>query len=140
MTEQPAADDAAVFLRVAFQVCPTVGFITTTGGVIVHATNAAATFLNVAIEALKGRPLLHFVARGDTRRFRAFVNGGARGVMSVRLRPRHGTPLAVSMAIHHVPGRMIWFVDPSVASEQPSVAQLPAAVDRPAVSLSLTPA
>ena len=70
-------------------------------GVIVEANAAAATLLNMPARFLEKKPLLHFVARQDTRRFRKFVAGlGDRegeATCEVRIRPRHKPVVLVEL-------------------------------------------
>ncbi len=98
--------------RVAFRACAAVIFVTSSKGIVLDATEAAASFLNVHLGFLCGKPLLHFVARGDTHRFRAFVeDDGAAPTVSFRLRPRHGAPSEVSMQISRRAGLWFWVVE-----------------------------
>jgi PAS domain-containing protein len=111
VSDEASQEDAAL-LRAAFRACPAVVLLTTQNGIILDATRAAAAFLNVEIAFLQHKPLLHFVARRDTRRFRAFVNEGAHGAVTVELRPRHGSPRPVRITIQPAAGRLIWFAEP----------------------------
>jgi PAS domain-containing protein len=95
-------------LRSAFRSSPNLVFLTTPRGVVIDATSAAAAFLNVALRVLVGKPLLHFVARADVKRFRAFVNEGPHDDIAVRLRPRHGHPVATSLRVRTAPERLVW--------------------------------
>jgi PAS domain-containing protein len=115
VSDEASHEDAAL-LRAAFRACPAVVILTSQNGIIVDATYAAAAFLNVEIAFLQRKPLLHFVARRDTKRFRAFVNEGARDAISVELRPRHASPRPVRITIQPAAGRLIWFAEPLLAS------------------------
>jgi PAS domain-containing protein len=95
-------------LRQAFRARPSVIFVTTHSGVILEATSAAAAFLNMPLDRLLGKPLLHFIARRDTRRFRGFVKNGAGESIGVDLRPRGGRPHAMVMTVQPAPQRLIW--------------------------------
>jgi PAS domain-containing protein len=103
---------AAESLRSAFRASPTLVFLTTQRGVVLDATSAAAASLNVHLGALLGKPLLHFVARGDTGRFRSFVADGALDSITVKLRPRGGHPVATSLTVRPAPQRLIWVARP----------------------------
>jgi PAS domain-containing protein len=122
------SDEAAAeirLLRAAFRACPTVIFLTTGRGIIVDATDAAARFLNVPVDVLRDKPLLHFVARGDTRRFRSFVNEGAREPISIKLRARHGPMHTVRLEVRSETGRLIWLAHPEPSAKAPGVSAPP---------------
>jgi PAS domain-containing protein len=125
LSEEAAAEIR--LLRAAFRACPTVIFLTTGRGIIVDATDAAAQFLNVPVGLLLDKPLLHFVARGDTKRFRSFVNEGAREPISLRMRARHGPIHSVRLEVRSEMGRLIWLAHPEPASNASGVAAPPIA-------------
>lgn len=113
-TQLPGKTEEAKALQGAFRACPAV-FLTTTRAIIIDATAEAGEFLNVHVGFLVNKPLLHFVARGDTRRFRTFVNLGVWEPIRVQLRPRHGRPRAVTLAIHQAEASLLWLVIPDEA-------------------------
>jgi PAS domain-containing protein len=124
------SDEAAIelqLLRAAFRACPSIMFLTTGRGVIVDATDAAAEFLNVPAGVLRDKPLLHFVARGDTRRFRSFVNAGAREPIAIKLRARGGPMHSVRLVVRSEAGRLIWLVHPEPVPPVGDVATPPLA-------------
>jgi PAS domain-containing protein len=120
LSDDASSQDAAL-LRAAFRACPAVVFLTTPAGIIVDASDAAATFLHVDVAFLRRKPLLHFVARRDTKRFRAFVNEGAQDAIFVALRPRHASPRPVRITIQPAAGRLIWFAEPAAAPDDEDV-------------------
>lgn len=109
--------DEVRLLRAAFRACPSIVFVTTERGIVLDATGAAVDFLNVARDTLHGKPLLHFVARGDTKRFRSFVNEGARETITIKLRARHGPVREVRVVVQPESGRLIWLVHAGPVAE-----------------------
>jgi PAS domain-containing protein len=104
--------------RDSFYAVPLVSFLTDGRAIIVDASRTAAAFLNVATSALLMKPLLHFIARGDTRAFRTLIREIGTdqiGPFVARLRPRHGTPRAMTMTARSVGGRsnLIWIALPA---------------------------
>jgi PAS domain-containing protein len=101
-----AADPhAAILYKQAFQALPVVSFLTDHRAVILDASEAAATFLNLERTALRSKRLLHFVARADTRAFRVKAGallGDPVEPFSVALRPRHGKPCPMTLTAARV--------------------------------------
>jgi PAS domain-containing protein len=96
--------------------------ITDCGGTIEDANAAATELLGMPAAFLASKPLLHFVARGDTRTFRAALKDlSARPVadLHVRIRPRHRHPVACvlsSSGITDVTGKQValmWTLRPA---------------------------
>ena len=115
MSEETALDvkttpDPALY-RAIFRASPALLFLTDMRAVIVDATAEAAAFLNVSIEFLEHKPLLHFVARGDTKRFRSFVRQAVWEPIDVKLRPRHQAPRETTLAILPAAGQLVWRVE-----------------------------
>jgi hypothetical protein len=86
---------------------------------VCEANAAAGETLRVPSSFLVGKPLLHFVARQDTRAFRVRVveaetTEAAR--FEVRMRPRGHAPFLASIAVRHVRGedgrtlRLMWTI------------------------------
>jgi PAS domain-containing protein len=104
-------------LRTPFDDMPMVCLLTDGRGVILDANRAAASFLKIERALLRRRALLHFVARADTRMFRACVRemgDGALEPIVARLRPRGGVPCRMLLVIERVPGRsdVLWTATP----------------------------
>jgi len=98
---------------------------TDTRGVIQAANPLFARLLGVHPLFLAGKPLLHFVARGDTRAFRDFVksigNGASEERLVVRFRPRHGSPPFAAQVDARVLAfdgvrHILWHVRPRVSA------------------------
>ena len=103
--------------RDSFHAIPLVTFLTDQRAVILDASRTAVTFLNVTPAAIFMKPLLHFVARRETRAFRELVRDMAFdqvGPVVAKLRPRHGVPCAMSMTAMRVGARgaFIWVAIP----------------------------
>jgi PAS domain-containing protein len=91
--------------------------LTTSRGVIIEVNRTAASFLNVEIDVLRGKSLLTFVARGDTRPFRGRLRTISEAPIEpivAHLRPRHGTPRRMYLMIEHVArsSRLLWTAGP----------------------------
>jgi hypothetical protein len=95
-------------------------FRTTAEGIILEATAPAASLLSVSVAFLRGRPLLHFIARGDTRRFRSLIREGIPvASVFVTLRARRGGPHAVPMRIERAADHVLWILDEGVSPSPP---------------------
>jgi PAS domain S-box-containing protein len=87
-------------------------YVTTDAKGFIHDANArGAALLGMPVAALRGKLLISFVARGDTRkfrdRFRALRDPSTPRVLDVHIRPRGQRPFPVSMssqAMHDVDG------------------------------------
>jgi PAS domain S-box-containing protein len=81
--------------------------VTDRAGSIVQANPAAATLLAIGPEAMRGKLLIAFVARQDTRAFRtrlrALDPNDEVASFEVRLRPRGGTPFSARLSVDPVP-------------------------------------
>ncbi len=90
----------------ACRASPAFSIVTDERAIILDGTPRAASFFNVRREALKNRPLLHFVARRDTRAFRSFIRQltDRGGPIVVELRPRHGKPCPMILTSERVRG------------------------------------
>ncbi|HZU83160.1 MAG TPA: hypothetical protein VE987_09600 [Polyangiaceae bacterium] len=100
MTGVVRDDDVSTFYKDVFRALPMVSFLTDRRGVILDASDTAASLLNVERRVLRAKRLLHFVARGDTRTFRKRVNdlpAAAVEPFAAALRPRHGKPCPMTM-------------------------------------------
>jgi PAS domain S-box-containing protein len=99
---------------VAFQTCPLIGLVTDWRAVIRDANRAALTFFGVDHAVLVGKPLLHFVARGDTRSFRERARDLSQAEsLVVALRPRGGQPRRMRLTIQRASARLVWWICPA---------------------------
>ncbi len=99
---------------VAFQTCPVVGLVTDERAVVRDVNAAAEEFFCVGRIAIVGKPLLYFVARGDTRMFRERVRV-LRTVRSLllELRPRGGRACVMRLTVERAPASYIWWAMPA---------------------------
>lgn len=131
IAEEPAVDDPAVTAslpeglraststeayRALFQSVPIPCIHSDTRGVILEVNVAAARLLNMPASRLVGKPLLHFVARGETRPFREMVRGlgraPERALLTVHLRPRGGRPVSRAVQVMRLGrGSFGWFFE-----------------------------
>jgi len=126
-------ESAESLYRQAFQEIAAIVFLTDARAIIVDASGAAASFLNVNLDFLQGKPLLHFVARRDTRGFRERIDGlpSAMSPFVAALRPRGGKPCAMTMTVARLRGRslFVWMALPDIHAElsapQPSSEVIP---------------
>jgi PAS domain-containing protein len=92
--------------RAAFQASPVFCVLTNRRGIILDANRAASSFLNVPHAVLVSRPLINFVARGDTRAFRGRVGELSKThttLFELTLRPRSARPRRVEMRVVILP-------------------------------------
>ncbi len=89
-----------------FDNAPDAYITTDSRGFIREANVAAAVMLGMTGERMRGRPLVSFAARRDTRTLRdqihALSGGQERSTFNVRLRPRGGDPFEVSLSARRV--------------------------------------
>jgi hypothetical protein len=112
------------FYERVFHAAPVVSFLTDPSSVIVDASDAAASFLNVGRHALRAKPLLHFVARGDTRIFREHVTrplGDGIGPFVAALRPRQEKPCVMTLTARRVSRHplFVWIALPAPREPPP---------------------
>src|SRR5262249_14612771 len=99
--------------------CPVIGLVTDRRVVIEDANRAATEFLCVDHARLVGKPLLHFVARRDTRPFRTWSRQIPVSSPSFvgRLRPRGGHPGAMRLDSERAGGQIVWWIVPNPEHE-----------------------
>jgi PAS domain-containing protein len=94
--EPPPALLSAEAYRKLFQILPKPCLCSDRRGIVRDVNESALHFFNVTMWRLVGKPLIHFVARGDTRSFRELVRGieamPNAFQLAVRFRPRGGRP------------------------------------------------
>jgi PAS domain S-box-containing protein len=95
-----ALENERLRYRDLFDAAPDPYFVTDSNGVIREANFAAGALLHVEPQFLVGKPLIHFVARGDTRAFRDAISTMSASPekakiehLEVRLRPRDKAPV-----------------------------------------------
>ncbi|HXX68066.1 MAG TPA: PAS domain-containing protein [Polyangiaceae bacterium] len=101
----------------SFDDVPLVCIVTDPRGRILDANRVAQLFLNVERGLLRRKPLLHFVARRDARRFRMRLQDLRQGPlepMVVHLRSRKGAACPMVLLIEQVAGRtdLLWTAAP----------------------------
>jgi PAS domain-containing protein len=109
----------AVTYGVEFRNGPIIGLVTDADSAVIRDVNRAAwTFFRVDRAALVGKPLLHFVARGDTRMFRQQTRDLTKvASLVVALRPRGGRPCVMRLTVEPTSGRLLWWAVPALVRE-----------------------
>ncbi len=132
--ESTREDNHAICAESTFDAHSHIGLVTTSRGVIQDVNLAAQAFFRVGRRILVGKPLLHFVARGDTRAFRDRVRELERSRVApepfeVQLRPRGARPCRMTLTIERIPAGFVWWAQPGAETvlslpDAPETAQL----------------